>query len=91
MVNIFIWMMMTSGVPSLYPLLISFLFPPLSVFAVKARSEKVFKSLIQVDRMGVGVIGSAVGRIFDIIEYRTVSWLIDYGTLSYPKDHLQAF
>jgi len=30
----------------------------------------VFKSLIQVDRMGVGVVGSAVGRIFDIIEYR---------------------
>ena len=41
--------------------------------------------------MGVGVVGSAVGRIFDIIEYRTVSWLIDYGTLSYPKDPLQAF
>lgn len=41
--------------------------------------------------MGVGVVGSAVGSIFDIIEYRIVSELIDYGTLSYPKDPLQAF
>ena len=37
------------------------------------------------------MVGSAVGSIFDIIEYRTVSELIDYGTLSYPKDPLQAF
>ena len=41
--------------------------------------------------MGVLVVGSAVGRIFDIIEYGIVSELIDYGTLSYPKDPLQAF
>ena len=49
---------------------ISYPFPIFSVFAFHARSVKVFKSLIQVDRIGVEVVGSAVGRIFDIIEYR---------------------